>query len=437
VADIESGAAVSADTAFYIASATKSFTALAMNVLHHRGEIDLDATLAEYAPDAPFSAATRSGEVTLRDLLTHTSGLVNDALVYRLAFSGEHEPATEWRLLAATSLNESAPLATFQYTNAGYNILTVLTDRHEGRRWQDILKSEVFDKAGMVHTSATMSEAESWSLAKPHETVGPGAPRRMALEKRDATMQSAGGIIMSSRDAMRWLELMVEDGRIGGKQVIPEGVVREVRAPIAEVGDTMGEYTRDHYGLGWYVGRYRDDVLVHHFGGFAGARAHISFMPERKIGVAVFVNDSQAGFNLVDAIANFVYDAHAGRADAESRYAAALERVVVERDKASAAMAADRQKRAQRSWRLALPRESYAGAYANELGGTLLITNDGDALLVAAGVLHATAEPFTESDSMRVELVPGQGEVLRFAVKGGEVRGMTYRNLVFGRQDRD
>lgn len=441
-ADMETGAPVGAETAFYIASSTKSFTALAMNVLHHRGEIDLDATLAKFAPEAPFSTEIQADEIRLRDLLTHTSGLDNEPISYRVAFTGQHDAETLWRLLAATRVRKDAPPGVFDYTNVGYNILTILTDRVIGRDWRDILAEEIFDKAGMMRTSAYMSKAvrEGWSLARPHVTVGADAPRRLHMEKTDATMHSAGGLIMSASDAARWLELMIEDGRVAGEAIVPAAAVRETRAPFAKVDGEFGEYARDHYGLGWHIGRYRGDEFVHHFGGFAGARSHVSYMPGRRIGVAVFVNDSGAGFRFADVLANYIYDLLLGRTDAGDRFEIALADAAAHLERINAAIAADREKRAARAWTLTLPRAAYAGRYENELFGAFELVLEpwpggGEALMVSLGNLRAIAEPFVEPDTIRVELVPERGEVIAFLVEdAGEVSGLRYHGEVFVRR---
>ena len=82
-ADVERGLRADADTAFYIASSTKSFTALAMAALEAKGRIDLDQTVSAYAPDAPFPAAAGADRARLRDLLTHTSGMDNGPIGFR------------------------------------------------------------------------------------------------------------------------------------------------------------------------------------------------------------------------------------------------------------------------------------------------------------------------------------------------------------------
>ncbi len=433
VADKESGAETNADTAFYIASSTKSFTALAINILAHRGLIDLDSSLASFAPDAGFDSSLKPQQVTLRSMLTHTSGLEHNPLAYRSAYSGEHDPVMMWRLLSATEENEEAPLGAFDYTNVGYNILTILTDNKLGKNWQDIVADEILSKAGMTHTTAYMSEAKSagWSIAEPHSTIGTGAPKRIDLQKTDATMHSAGGMVMSANDATRWLELMINDGRIDGRQIIPAKIVTETRAPLVKVVATFNGYDRDAYGLGWYVGRYGNDVLVHQFGNFTGARAHMSYMPDRKIGVAVFINDSGAGYFYADVLANYVYDSLLGHESANADYEQAVTGLAEKLQKVNA----EQEKRATREWTLTFPHSVYAGHYENQLYGTVSVVEANDELVVTSGVMHAVAEPFTKSDTIRVELVPGHGEAIAFNTnnKGG-VDSLIYQDAVFVRR---
>ena len=143
VTDLDTNAPVTPETAFYIASSTKSLTAMTMAILDSDGRIDLDQSIAEFAPDAPFPDEVRADEVTIRHLLSHTSGLRNSPIGFRAAYPGQHTPELNWQLLAETRIREEAPLGSFEYTNEGYNILTVLTDRRFGNKWQDLIAETV------------------------------------------------------------------------------------------------------------------------------------------------------------------------------------------------------------------------------------------------------------------------------------------------------
>lgn len=416
LADIATGERVSADTAFYIASATKSMTALSLACLHARGEFNLDSTLSALARQVPLPPSTRPSEVRLRDLLAHVGGINNSAINHRLAVNGQHDPGTLWRLLAISQPNPEAPLGQFDYQNIGYNIATILTDRVLGLPWQDLLRREIFEPAGMTRTSTSMSRAKAsrWSIAKPHR-VGPSGDReRHYLEKTDGTMHSAGGVVMSAKDAARWLELLIEDGRIGGRRCVPAEVVRATRVPIATVDAEFEGYRRERYGLGWYIGPYRDERMLHHFGGYSGGRAHISYLPDQAIGVAAFTNDSTIGLPLINAIANYVYDRAGGYSDAEARFASALDGARVRYAAAVREVIADRASRAHFQFAFTRPRSAYAGVYENAGWGRIEVVADSRSLLVTCGPLRAIAEPLGQPDAVWIELEPGEGTALQF-----------------------
>lgn len=418
VTDINTGELATKDTSFYIASSTKSMLAIAMATMHERGEINLDMTLAEFAPGASFPTETKPDQVTLRHLLSQSSGIINEPIQNRLAFSGEYDTSTLWNLLAITEPNEKQPMGVFKYTNYNYNILTLLVEKKLGRSWKDILTGEIFDKTSMTRTTAYMSEMEqgNWSYARPHTTIGIDAPKRTYLEKTDATLQSAGGVFMSATDAAKWLELLVEDGRVDGKQIVPPKAVMATRDPQIAVGKTFGPYTREHYGLGFYIGPYVHGThkFVHHFGGFAGTAAHVSYMPEQKIGVAVFANDSGIGSRLIHSLANYIYDDLTGRDDAELQFENAVSELVELRETQQAKAIARAQAMSEREWTLNKPLADYAGVYKSDQYGTITVSVEGESLRFVMGNLTALADAHTEPESLRVELIPGRGQRIRF-----------------------
>lgn len=168
VRDVRTREPVTPQTGFYIASSTKSFTGTLAALLHQRGVISLDAPLSRYLPELRMNAPLSADSVTLRSLLTHTSGLRNEPVVFRTAFSGVHDDAMLVRLLA-----QSTPIPrTYRYDNLGYVVAALAMERATGRDWQDLLRDELFRPLGMMHTTARVSEARAagWPLASPHQT---------------------------------------------------------------------------------------------------------------------------------------------------------------------------------------------------------------------------------------------------------------------------
>ena len=434
VADLGTGTPVDADTGFYIASSTKSFTALALAAMAERGEIDLEAPLATWstAPGLPADLAAR---VSLADLLSHRSGLDNSPMSFRAAMSGEHTPEVMQRLIAATVARDNTPHGTFRYSNAGYNLATTLLEARDGRDWRVLVRDEVLRPIGMSDTTGWVSEARAGSVvAVGHLGHGPDGPVRSPLQKVDSTMQSAGGLVSTADDMARWLEIQINDGVLDGRRIFPAGLVASTHRPLAANDAAFGPYVRESYGLGWQIGRYGDDVLIHHFGNFAGSRAHVSFMPERRLGVVVMVNEDAIAGGLADLVANYVYDWHAGRPDLEAAYDTALAGLVANRDRARASIAGQQADRATRPWMLARPLSAYVGIYESPVMGTVRVAERDGALVVSVGVMEAVAEPFTRPESLRVELAPLQGQVILFAAEGATPDSLVFLGETFERR---
>ncbi|RZJ44539.1 MAG: class A beta-lactamase-related serine hydrolase [Brevundimonas sp.] len=415
VADVQTGAPVDADTRFYIASATKSVTALAVASLAARGEIDLEAPLSRWSPASGVPAEI-ADRITLTDLLSHRSGVDNSPIAFRAAFSGDWTPELMWRLTDQTQPREGGAYGAFAYSNAGYNLATVLLEQARGQDWRALVRDEVLGPLGMTETTAFIDEARASgeAVATGHLGLIAGATARSPLQKTDATMQSAGGLISTAHDMALWLEAQINDGRVGGRQALPAGLVASTHAARVSQDTTFGEYVRTGYGLGWQVGRYRDNVLIHHFGNFSGSRAHVSFMPERGLGVAVMVNEDAVAGELADLVANYAYDWFAGLPDIDAVYDAKLDELAARRDRRRAGLAAGLKSRAQRPRTLSLPDAAYVGDYVSLAYGTMSVRPADGRLILSIGVQSAVAENYTDPESLRVELTPLAGEVVAF-----------------------
>jgi CubicO group peptidase (beta-lactamase class C family) len=246
-------------------------------------------------------------------------------------------------------------------------------------------------------------------------------------------MHSAGGVIMSANDAVRWLELVCEDGVVAGRRAVPAAAVQATRARLAAVSFESDPYQRDAYGLGWTHGAHRGETMLMHFGAFPGFRAHVSYIPARRTGVAVFVNELFVSPLITDAVANYIYDRTAGRSDAPAALESKLAEIVRRRDEFFASVPVNRAERATRAWRLTRPKGAYAGAYENENFGRIDIAAEGERLTAAFGVLHSTAEPFKNPDSIRVEFSPYSGESITFEGEGPAPRALRYSDQTYMR----
>jgi CubicO group peptidase (beta-lactamase class C family) len=426
-ADIEADVTATPNTRFYIASSTKSYLALALALMERRGEVDLDWTLAQLAPDAQFPPELRAAEVTLRHLLSHSHGLVAPTLEFRLAYSGQHDQATLWRLLGTLRPNSKVPLGSFDYSNLGYNLAALLLERRLGRSWQQIIEDEVLRPLGARETHARGIDGlrAQKLVAAPYLGTGASGPERLSLLKVDSNMQSAGGLFASGNDLSKWLQLQLLAHKRSSSTAVPADVVAATHAPVVTSDGSFGPFSRAGYGLGWYSGPFAGHTLYHSFGGYSGARSHVSFIPALDLGVAAVSNDEGAGSIFVDVAAVYAYNWFIkGREAAEQEAAPLMDRLVQQAAERSRSIGDDRTRRSTRPWLLSLPRSAYAGRYCNAQWGTIDVDAREDEIFVRMGALNSVATPFTEADAIRVELIPNQGVAIPFTVKEGRVTAL-------------
>jgi len=441
MADKEAGIKADTDTLYYTGSSTKSFTALAAALLDQEGKIKLSDALTKYTPGIRFKNEIPD-KITIQDLLTHTSGLRNVALVNRLAFTGQIDQSEIDHVFADGTTFNDANFGKYNYTNLGYNIYGLALHYQLHKRWQDVLQERIFTPAGLKHTTAYVStaRAKKFKIVAPYvistDATDAGKMVRSGLEKTDENMQSAGGIFMSISDLGRWLNLNMNGGKLDGKQVVPADIIRKVQTGYTKSTRNEPPFSGDgEYGLGWQIGKYRNDKVVYHHGGYPGYRSHVSFMPERKIAVGVLVNNDTLGGRLADMLAAYAYDWWLQTENLEAGYAKQLQETVAAYERRKQGIAAEAAERAKREWQLTKPFTDYAGKYRNDLLGTIEIVAKEKALAVRMGAMNTVATPYTEKDTIRVVMQPGgNGEVIGFVKDAdGKFGSMTYGGFTFTR----
>ena len=439
MADKEAGIKADSDTLFYTGSSTKSFTALAAAMLDQEGKIKLSDPVTKYTPGIRFKNEIPD-KITIQNLLTHTSGLRNVALINRLAFTGQIDQREIDHVFAEGTTFNDANFGKYNYTNLGYNIYGLALHYHLNKKWQDLLQERIFVPAGLKHTTASISKARAkkFKIVAPYvvSTDGPDAGHmvRSGLEKSDENMQSAGGIFMSISDLGRWLNLNMNGGKLDGKQVVPADIIQKAQTGYTKSTRNEPPFSGDgEYGLGWQISKYRNEKVVYHHGGYPGYRSHVSFMPERKIAVGVLVNNDALGGRLADMLAAYAYDWWLQTENLEVDYARQLQETLTAYENRKQRIAAEAAERAKREWQLTKPFTDYAGNYRNDLLGTIEIVAKEKALVVRMGAMNAIATPYTQKDTIRVVMQPGgNGEVIGFVKNAeGKFDSMTYGGFTF------
>ncbi len=432
-ADVKNERKVTPDTVFYIASSTKAFTGTAAAILDQRGELDLDAPLSVLAPALRLHEGLSADRITLRDLITHTHGVTNSgAVTFRSAFSGEQTHELLMELLPRHEPAESG--RDFVYGNIGYNIASLVMFEALGKGWKDILAAEIFEPLGMRSTTGYVSRIPEARLAMPY-MISPTGFKRLSYVKGDSNMHAAGGLVTTVGDLSRWLRANLNEGRIGNESVLNASAIDEAKRTAVDQADTFQQFQRTGYGLGWHTGSYDGDAFTHCFGSFSGFFSHVSFMPDRGIGVTVLVNTSATGMFLSDLVSRYIYDRLLEKPDTNKRYREEMDQIKAMSVQIRERIAADAKRRAARPQTLPHPLEAYAGLYENaDYGQIEFSVVEGDRLEATMGRLRSDVEVYdNERNMLRVELLGG-GMVVAFDFEDSDqATALEFRGLRFDR----
>lgn len=433
-ADLDTGRPVTESTRFYIASTSKALTGLAAAIAADRGQFSLTDPLARALPRARLSEGLSADSIRVIDLLAHTHGIdMRGPVSLRIAFSGEYADNAELLGLLANHPPARDGRA-FRYSNLGYDLVGMLLAPEGRDGWKEVVERDVCAPLGMTHTTAWRSRIAEEALAMPHE-MGPRRFTRIRLAKEDANMGAAGGHFATAGDLGRLVVAELNRGRIDGREVVPARVIEETQRLHAVQDRTFSAYKRHGWGIGWDLGTFEADTLVHRFGGFGGYFCHVSFMPGHRAGVVVLVNGGAASTAVGNAVANAIYDRLLQRPDAEARWNASLEDCAARVDEARAEIAADVAERAGRPHAFPMPLEAYVGEYRDEQFGTLRLERSRDGLAIVFGAARSDVEPYDPAENqLRVELLGSGGVITAVAGPDGRVESLEMLGRSFTRR---
>jgi NADH dehydrogenase FAD-containing subunit/CubicO group peptidase (beta-lactamase class C family) len=282
-----SGRRVTPQTPFMIGSVTKSFTALAVLQLVEAGRVELDAPVQRYIPWFRVGDSTASSRITVRQLLTMTSGLPQ---VYETQLWTDEDGAAlerNIRFLAGEKL-AGEPGRTFGYSNANYETLGLLVQQVSGESYEDYVKGHIFVPLAMRNSFLSQEEALSRGMASGYRWWF-GIPVAVTLPFRRAELP-AGYIIASTEDMTHYMLAELNEGRYDGAAVLSPAGMKVRHSPPSP----------DSYGLGWEFISENGRTLIDHDGGTANFQSSLFMDPTARIGVYVAAN----AINALDAFAS-------------------------------------------------------------------------------------------------------------------------------------
>jgi CubicO group peptidase (beta-lactamase class C family) len=270
------------DTLFAIGSCTKAFTAMAAVMSADDGKLSLDESPRKHLPYFKLQDPRADAQVTLRDLLSHRTGLGNtDISWYTGALNREEVIRVAGLAKPTAKLREK-----FQYQNVMYSAAGETAAHAQGTTWENLISTRILKPLGMTKTVLSVREmqtAPDYSLGYVYDAK---AKRADPIATRDITnIAPAGAINSSAREMAEWLKFLVAGGVApGGKRLVSEKGFAEILTPQIKINDTTS------YALGWGVAAFAGRKVYVHNGGIDGFGAQVAFLPAEKIGFAVLAN---------------------------------------------------------------------------------------------------------------------------------------------------
>ncbi len=315
VRSLRTGQPTDENTLFGIASNSKAFTAAALGMLVDEGKLKWDDKVRDYIPEFKLYDAWVTEQFTIRDLLTHRSGMGLGAgdlmffpdssdftlkdVIYNLRFL---KPVSSFR-------------SKFDYDNNLYIIAGEVVTRASGMSWDDFVEQKIFKPLGMIHTAASFDRLKDTSdIIDGHAPVD-GKVQVIARSTLKVG-HSAGGINSSIADLGKWVMLQLAHGKYGDKQekvLFSDEVHEEMWTPQTIIPvHNPGAYNTHFasYGFGFDLSDVKGYKQVTHTGGLEGMVTQITMLPELNLGIIVLTNQQEGG--AFASITNQIKDAYFG-----------------------------------------------------------------------------------------------------------------------------
>lgn len=296
VRDLETGAPVDGDTIFQLASVSKAFTAAALAILVDEGRIGWDDPVVRYLPEFAMSDPWLTANFTIRDLLTHRSGLplgAGDLLHWPDGDASRSEVIAAMRYLPV----ETGFRTSFAYDNLLYIVAGEVVPAVSGLAWEDFVEQRLLQPMGMTDCRAIPDRVPAGAnRAMPYSSLG-GELVRVDFDPAEPSA-AAGSVNCSGNAMMRWANVLLNDGRLpDGTQLISEAQVAQLVRPVTLMRPQRFERENGlthmiAYALGWTVSDFAGEMLWEHSGGSTGGVTNFALLPDRNVAVVVLVNDT-------------------------------------------------------------------------------------------------------------------------------------------------
>lgn len=301
--DISRHKPLDGNTLFRIASTTKAFTTAALAILVDEGKLDWDDKVIDILPEFRMYDPWVTSEFTIRDLLTHRSGLgrgAGDLMLWP-------EPSGFSRAEIIHNLRYLKPTSSFRsryaYDNLLYIVAGEVVARASGMSWENFVQTRILNPLGMQCFAGKISKSRLYNTAIPYGVIEDKVEPipRNAVTGRITASQPAGGLVCNAKGMSVWLQTQLGGG-LGpnGVRIFSRKQAREMWKPqtILHVGLTERKYDKTHfkqYALGWRERDMHGYQVISHTGTLSGFQAYVAMVPELDLGIVVLNNGSNYG----------------------------------------------------------------------------------------------------------------------------------------------
>jgi beta-lactamase class C len=278
-------------TVFRIASLSKGFASVLTGLLVDKGYISWDDRVIKYVKNFSLKDSTSTQNLTIRNILSHTSGIVHHAYDNLL----EAKIPFEKIIPRLKEVEIFAPVGEcYSYQNTIFSLISPIIESATKQSFQKLLLDTIFIPLGMNDASCDLENllADS-NFAVPHiKRKNSWLP--VQIKDKYYSVTPAAGINASINDMALWLFALVA----GRPDVIPLKIIEEVSKPVIHTPYTRGRYNwhnrikSAYYGMGWRIFDYNGNQLVYHSGGVKGYLAKIGFLPKYRTGIVLLMNST-------------------------------------------------------------------------------------------------------------------------------------------------
>ncbi|MDQ2852398.1 MAG: serine hydrolase [Actinomycetota bacterium] len=287
VLNMDTGYPATTDSVFQIGSISKVWTTTMVMQLVDDGLLDLDTPVIEVIPELRLIDQDVAKKVTMRHLLTHTSGIDGDVFTD----TGRGEDCLEKYVDALRDVVQNHPLgATFSYCNSGFILAGRVVEVLTGKTWDQVLRERIIEPLGLTHTSTLPEEAILGRVAIGHVSPDPKkAPQVTSTFLMPRALGPAGLITATANDVTLFARMHLRDGKgPDGTQVLSAKSAASMQKHQVELPDkyTLG----DSWGIGWIRFKWDGEPLYGHDGSTYGQNAYLKVLPSQGLSVALLTN---------------------------------------------------------------------------------------------------------------------------------------------------